>query len=538
MGTLTNGASATLTLNAQVDAGTGGSTLTNTATVTTASLPDPAPGNNSASASVTVQVPATADLALNKMVDDSTPNEWQTVIFTVTVTNNGPNTDDGIQVSDTLPAGFWLTGGSVSQGSYVGGVWNVSTLANGATATLTLNAQIWGGTSGTTLTNTATIAAASLPDPVGANNSASASVTVQVPSSSDLALTKTVNNSTPNEGDIVSFTVTVTNNGPNTNNGVQVNDIPQAGLWPTGTTVSQGSYIGGVWTVGTLTNGASATLILNAQVGAGTSGSTLTNNVIIITASEPDPNGANNNASASVIVQSVSMNPPVANDDTSLTAFGTAVTVDVLANDSDPDGNISPASVSITANPPGGVIQSINPLTGAVTYQPNIGYVGIDQFGYQVCDTTSLCDTAVARVTVAAGEVIIIDNASASGITISGAWSNGATFPQYWASDYLHDQNAGKGTKSVTFTPNLVGGTYEVYMWWPADSQNASNMIAEIHYASGVTTVGVNQRINGGQWNPLGALQFNPGTGGFVVIQTGGTDGYVIADAVRFVKVG
>jgi hypothetical protein len=90
----------------------------------------------------------------------------------------------------------------------------------------------------------------------------------------------------------------------------------------------------------------------------------------------------------------------------------------------------------------------------------------------------------------------------------------------------------------VIFTPNLAGGIYEVYMWWPADPQNASNTLVEIHYASGVTTVGVNQRNNGGQWNPLGALQFNAGTGGFVVIQTTGTDGYVIADAVRFVKVG
>jgi hypothetical protein len=246
----------------------------------------------------------------------------------------------------------------------------------------------------------------------------------------------------------------------------------------------------------------------------------------------------NNAASASVTVQSVGMNPPVAYDDTDLTAYMTAVAVDVLANDIDPDGNINPASVTITSYPPGGTIQSINPLTGAITYLPNAGQVGIDLFAYQVCDTTALCDTAEVRVNVAAGEVIIIDNADATGVTINGTWSSDTAISPYWASDYLHDQNAGQGTKSVTFTPDLVGGIYEVYVWWPADPSNASNTPVEIHYSGGTTALSLNQRQNGGQWNYLGALIFNPGTGGYVTIQTTGADGYVIADAVRFVKVG
>ncbi|MBI5959192.1 MAG: DUF11 domain-containing protein, partial [Chloroflexi bacterium] len=303
VGTLTNGATATLTLNAQVNVGTGGSILTNTATVTAASLPDLTPGNNSASASVTVQVPATADLAVSKTVDDNTPNEWQIVTFTVTVTNNGPDTDNGIQVDDSLPPGFWLMSDTASQGSYFGGVWNVGTLTNGATATLTLDAWIWGGTGGSTLTNTATITAASLPETVGANDTASVSVTVQIPPTADLAISKTVDNSTPNEGDAITFTVSITNNGPDTDNGIQVNDALPAGLTLTGNTPSQGSYIGGVWNVGTLTNGAAATLTLNAQVDAGTGGSTLTNTATITAASLPDPVGANDSASASVMVQ-------------------------------------------------------------------------------------------------------------------------------------------------------------------------------------------------------------------------------------------
>ncbi|MBI5960206.1 MAG: DUF11 domain-containing protein, partial [Chloroflexi bacterium] len=155
--------------------------------------------------------------------------EGDPVIFTVTVTNNGPDTDNGIQVSDALPAGLTLTGSTPSQGGYAGGVWTVGTLTNGASATLTLNAQVDAGTGGSTLTNTATITAASLSDPVPGNNAANASVTVQVPPSADLAVNKTVDNSTPNEGDPVIYTVTVNKNGQDTDNCIKVCDALPAG---------------------------------------------------------------------------------------------------------------------------------------------------------------------------------------------------------------------------------------------------------------------------------------------------------------------
>ena len=78
---------------------------------------------------------------------------------------------------------------------------------------------------------------------------------------SDLAISASVNNATPAAGANVTFTLTVTNNGPNNATGVVVNDFLPTGL----TYVSDdggGAYNSGtgLWTVGALANGASATL--------------------------------------------------------------------------------------------------------------------------------------------------------------------------------------------------------------------------------------------------------------------------------------
>ncbi|MDD5264857.1 MAG: Ig-like domain-containing protein, partial [Candidatus Bipolaricaulis sp.] len=91
--------------------------------------------------------------------------------------------------------------------------------------------------------------------------------------------------------------------------------------------------------------------------------------------------------------------PPVANDDTATTAEDTPVLIAVAGNDSDPDGNLNPATVLVTSLPSHGTV-SVNPVTGAVTYTPAPNYNGPDTFTYQVCDTTSLCDLALVAVNV------------------------------------------------------------------------------------------------------------------------------------------
>lgn len=115
----------------------------------------------------------------------------------------------------------------------------------------------------------------------------------------DLALTKTVDNAAPALGANVTFTITVTNNGPNNATGVVVNDFLPDSL----NYVSDdggGAYVPGtgLWTVGALANGASATLHITATVidtGA-------IDNVASIAASAPlDPNAANDVAQSNLL---------------------------------------------------------------------------------------------------------------------------------------------------------------------------------------------------------------------------------------------
>ena len=46
------------------------------------------------------------DLHVAKTVDDATPDEGQTITYTVTVTNNGPARATNVSLDDVLPAGI------------------------------------------------------------------------------------------------------------------------------------------------------------------------------------------------------------------------------------------------------------------------------------------------------------------------------------------------------------------------------------------------------------------------------------------------
>jgi hypothetical protein len=86
--------------------------------------------------------------------------------------------------------------------------------------------------------------------------------------------------------------------------------------------------------------------------------------------------------------------PPRANPDTATTFENTAVRIDVLANDTDPDGD----RLTIT-----GIIQASHGFVyanpdGTLTYTPASGFAGTDQFSYIICAPEG-CD--LSRVTAA-----------------------------------------------------------------------------------------------------------------------------------------
>ncbi|TAI46698.1 HYR domain-containing protein [Flagellimonas allohymeniacidonis] len=104
-----------------------------------------------------------ADLRLTKTVNNASPTVGLNVVFTLSVTNDGPLNATGVVVTDLIPSGYTYVSDTGS-GSYTSGtgIWNVGTVNNGATSTLQITATVNG--SGVYF-NSAEITASDLNDP-------------------------------------------------------------------------------------------------------------------------------------------------------------------------------------------------------------------------------------------------------------------------------------------------------------------------------------------------------------------------------------
>src|SRR5262245_33809701 len=202
-----------------------------------------------------------ADLRLTKDVDDPTPDLGDNVVYTLVVTNDGAAGATNIEVEDVLPAGTSFVTFTATQGTYddMTSIWTVGDLAVNGTATLTITAKVL--TPGAKV-NTAEISASDQPDPdsTPGNNVAGEDDQDDVtatPTQIDLSLTKTVNDTTPDRNQNVTFTITVNNAGPDQATGVVVEDLLPAGIAFSSFTASQGNYVNGtgLWTVGTINSG-------------------------------------------------------------------------------------------------------------------------------------------------------------------------------------------------------------------------------------------------------------------------------------------
>ena len=112
-----------------------------------------------------------------------------------------------------------------------------------------------------------------------------------------------------------------------------------------------------------------------------------------------DGNGGSDSATVTVTVSGVN-GAPVANDDSATTDADTAVTIDVVANDSDPDGD--PLTVAALTQGNNGAVAIAG---GGLSYTPNGGFTGTDSFRYTVSDGNGGSDGATVTVTVSGGAV-------------------------------------------------------------------------------------------------------------------------------------
>ncbi len=89
--------------------------------------------------------------------------------------------------------------------------------------------------------------------------------------------------------------------------------------------------------------------------------------------------------------------PPSARNDSATVNEDSSVLVDVLANDSDPDGDLAANTLSVVSGPSQGaaVVQS-----GRIRYTPGPNRFGTDGLDYRVCDAAGSCSTASLTVSI------------------------------------------------------------------------------------------------------------------------------------------
>lgn len=262
---------------------------------------------SSQSATVTAPIISLSDLSLTKTVSNPAPVVGSNIVYTVKVTNSGPEIATSVSVNDLLPSGLQFVSYSSSTGTYddATGDWVIGTMNPGRTDSLRITVLV-NGTTG--ITNFAEVKSLDQTDPDSSPNNGNpaeddyASVSINPVNSADLKIRKLVTPANPTVGSTVTYTITVSNDGPGNATNVMVNDKLPAGISYVSHTASQGSYVPatGDWNIGTINNAGDVVLTL---VGTKTSPNIITNIAEITAADQSDPFPLDRKDSATIPIQ-------------------------------------------------------------------------------------------------------------------------------------------------------------------------------------------------------------------------------------------
>ncbi|MBI2212298.1 MAG: DUF11 domain-containing protein [Acidobacteria bacterium] len=367
---------------------------------------------------ITAQAASDLQITISDSPDPATIGS--TITYTGTVTNAGLSpvlsTDAG-KVTFTIPAGTSLNtgGGALSDGVDFGAQdsdWSCSTSGSTVTCTLignmtdqvpatagTFDAYVANYTFGVTVlsgtTGTAMLAAASvtsnLVDSYPSNNAATTTTYFAAPTDADLAVTNVVSSPVVTDSGTVTFTQTLTNNGPaSATDPVFTTTVP-SGSDLTAFTPESGWTCGvpappvtlplaGPATItctadsGTLSSGSSAQFLLTITETTATDGSALTSTATVSSATR-DPNSSNNLASATTYkVANGSANLEITvTDNPDPVVAGETILYDNCIRNNGPTASVATYSYTLPANT---TFTYVDYPAGWSCTTPNVGSAG------------------------------------------------------------------------------------------------------------------------------------------------------------------
>ena len=370
-GTLASGATAP-PINITVQVPTTPGPITNTCVVEAGGTIDPTPGDGDCTETNTV-LPPVVDLNAVKSSTTPTVPAGGTLVYTISVSNNGPGAapTGSVVMTDTLPSGtaFQSASGTGWSCNNLGGLVTCTlagALANGATAApITISVQV--PTTPGPITNTCVVDAAGTTDPSPSDPDCIETNTV-LPPVVDLNAVKSSTTPTVPAGGTLTYTIAVTNNGPGAApaGSVVVTDNPPSGTTfqsatGPGWACSHGAGIVTCTLSGSLASGATAAEISLAVTVPVTPGP-ITNTCVVSASGTSDPTPADPDCDETNTVL-----PPVVD----LNAVKSSTTPTV------PAGGTLTYTVAVTNNGPGaapaGSVVVTDTLPAGTTFQSATG---------------------------------------------------------------------------------------------------------------------------------------------------------------------
>ncbi len=299
-GSLPAGETRTITVTARVDSDAPAGSVVNTAAAYSVDESDPS--NNTAT--ITTQITVDADVSVRKVALSDPVGPLDALVYQVLVSNAGPSAARDVIVTDTLSVNVSFmsaTPGCVYAGGQV--VCSVGDLAAGATSAYLIAVRVGDVPSGTLLTNAALVGAAT-PDSDPSNNVTSIDTPVEQPQgpSAEVGLQKSGSPASVRAGDVVTYTLTVTNAGPQSATNVRVLELIPAGATALSLTANnpdagdEHCSLGGACYLGTVYSTTVATIEVVLRVNADYLGNQVVNTASV-SADQFDPQPGNNIAS-------------------------------------------------------------------------------------------------------------------------------------------------------------------------------------------------------------------------------------------------